>query len=223
MPLRSRPTALLVDLDGVLRTWDPAVPARVEASYGLPAGALLDTAMQWSRLRPAIIGEITDAEWMAAVAAALSPMIKASLKSLELHEGRLDHGGAAGVVAEWQAYRGAVDPVVLGFVREVRAAGIPVAIGTNATDRLEADLDALGLTGEVDAIVNSWRVKAHKPTKEFFAAACRFLGVPPNRVLLVDDSDRMVRGARVAGVAAYRWTGPDDLPYLRRALLSATP
>jgi putative hydrolase of the HAD superfamily len=37
-------------------------------------------------------------------------------------------------------------------------------------------------------------------------------------VLFVDDSDRCVRGARVAGLSAYRWNGPDDLPYLRSAL-----
>ncbi|MEJ3744179.1 HAD-IA family hydrolase [Actinomycetes bacterium KLBMP 9797] len=128
-------------------------------------------------------------------------VIKASLMSLEQHEGRLDLE-------------------VLEFVREARAAGVPVGIAANGTEQLEADLDVLGLAGEVDAIVNSWRIQAHKPSKEFFAAACQALGVPPGQVLFVDDSDRMVRGARAAGLPAYRWTGPDDLRYLRRALLA---
>ena len=194
---RARPTALLVDLDGVLRRWDPEVPARIEAAHGLPAGALEKTAMDWSRLRPAITGEVTHAGWMAGVAEAL---------------------GAPAAVAEWQRYRGEVDPDVLALVREARAAGVPVAIATNATDHLDADLETLGLTGEVDAVVNSSVVGAHKPTREFFAAAAAALRTPPDRMLLVDDSDRFVRGARVAGLPAYRWTGPTDLRYIRAAL-----
>ncbi|MDQ7910901.1 HAD-IA family hydrolase [Phytohabitans sp. ZYX-F-186] len=195
--MRARPTALLVDLDGVLRRWDPEVPARVEAAYGLPAGALEKTAMEWSRLLPAITGQVSHAGWMAGVAEALD---------------------APEAVAEWQRYRGDVDPDVLAFVREARAAGVPAAIATNATDLLDADLAALGLTGEVDAVVSSSVVGAHKPTREFFAAACQALGRAPSQVLLVDDSDRFVRGARVAGLSAYRWNGPADLPYLRAAL-----
>ncbi|GAA4448610.1 HAD-IA family hydrolase [Phytohabitans houttuyneae] len=195
--VRARPTALLVDLDGVLRRWDPEVPARIEAAHGLPAGALEKTAMDWSRLLPAITGQVSHAGWMAGVAQALE---------------------APQAVAQWQEYRGEVDPDVLGFVREVRAAGLPVAIGTNATDHLDADLAALGLTGEVDAVVNSSVVGAHKPTREFFAAACEALHRIPSQVLLVDDSDRFVRGARVVGLSAYRWNGPADLPYLRAAL-----
>jgi putative hydrolase of the HAD superfamily len=190
---RTRPTALLIDLDGVLRRWDPAVPAAIEAAHGLAPGALHQTAMEWSRYLPAVTGAVTHADWMAGVARVL--------------------GDAA--VAEWQAYRGEVDTDVLAFVREVRALGVPVALATNATDRLDADLAALGLTGEVDHVVNSSVVGAHKPTREFFTAACLALRTPPDRVLFVDDSDRLIRGARVAGLPAYRWTGHADLRYLR--------
>jgi putative hydrolase of the HAD superfamily len=194
---RARPTALLVDLDGVLRRWDPEVPARIEAAHGLPQGSLEKTAMDWSRLLPAITGEVRNEGWMAGVAEAL---------------------GAPEAVAEWQRYRGEVDPDVLAFVREARDAGVPVAIATNATDHLDADLEALVLTGEVDAVINSSVVGAHKPTREFFAAAAEALRTLPDRMLLVDDSDRFVRGARVVGLSAYRWNGPSDLPYLRAAL-----
>jgi putative hydrolase of the HAD superfamily len=195
---RAKPTALLVDMDGVLRRWDPAVPAAIESEYGLPAGALLDTAMAWHRLRPAITGEITDAEWVSDVASYLE---------------------APSAVAKWQEYRGEVDQDVLAFVREVRALGVPVGLAANATDRLDADLDLLGLTGSFDVVVNSSVVGAHKPAREFFAAACTALRTPPDRVLLIDDSDRSVRGARVAGLLAYRWTDPADLKYLRASLV----
>jgi putative hydrolase of the HAD superfamily len=200
---RPTPTALLIDLDGVLRRWDPAVITDIEVRPGLKPGAVMDAAMEWSRLRPAITGRVGHAEWMAGVGAALAD----------------EYGpAAAAAVPEWQAYRGEVDADVLAFVREVRAAGVRVGLATNATDLLEADLERLALTDQVDVVVRSARLRTHKPTLEFFRQACLALATPPDHVLFVDDTDRFVRGARVAGLSAYRWSGAADLPYLRAAL-----
>jgi putative hydrolase of the HAD superfamily len=201
--MRRQPArALLIDLDGVLRRWDPSVPESVERSYGLPPGALLGTAMEWDLYRPAVAGELTDADWMAGVASRLP----------------LSPDRAAAAVAEWQRDRGVVDEEVLGFVREVRAAGRPVGLATNGTDRLRGDLLSLGLAGEVDVVVSSWEIGIHKPAPEFFARACAAVELEPHWVLFVDDDDRAVRGARVAGMPAFRWTGPQDLPYMEGAL-----
>jgi putative hydrolase of the HAD superfamily len=198
--MRDRARALLIDLDGVLRRWDPAPMIAVEVAHGLKPAALLETAMSWDIYRPAMAGEITDAEWMKLVA------------------DRLPIENAEAAVAEWQSYRGEPDPEVLAFIREVRAAGRPVGLATNATDRLGEDLATLGLADEVDLVVSSWEIKVHKPAPEFFQKACELIGVPPKQVLFIDDDDRAVRGARVAGLAAYRWAGPDHLDYLRKAL-----
>ena len=194
--------AMLIDLDGVVRRWDPAIAASVEAEHALPAGALSETAFAWDLLRPAVAGEITDAEWMHLVATRLP----------------LPANQAADAVVAWQNHRGTVDEEVLAFVREVRAAGRPVGLATNATDRLPADLEALGLAGEFDAIISSWDLKIHKPAPEFFARACEALDVEAPWVLLVDDDDRVIRGARAAKLLGFRWTGAQDLPYLRKAL-----
>ncbi|MFE0590432.1 HAD-IA family hydrolase [Micromonospora echinospora] len=202
---RERATALLVDFDGVLRRWDPAVAAGVEQRYGLTPGVLGDIAMQWGRLQPVLVGRVSHADWMTSVADALASR-------------SVDAERARAAVTEWQTYRGEVDPDVLAFVREVRAAGIPVGLATNATDLLDADLAALGLTDELDAVVNSSALGVHKPAKEYFRAACEALRTPPDRVLFVDDDDRMISGARVAGLSAYRWSGPEGLRYVRAAL-----
>jgi putative hydrolase of the HAD superfamily len=174
--------ALLIDLDGVLRRFDPAPMIEVELRYGLKPAAFLETAMEWDVYRPAMAGELTHEEWMRVVASRLP----------------LSPADAASAVAEWQAYRGEVDADALAFVREVRAAGRKVGLATNATDLLPADLEQLGLTGEIDVVINSWDLKIHKPAPEFF--------------------DRAVRGARAAGMSAYRWTGPQHVTYLRKAL-----
>ncbi|MFI5491033.1 HAD family hydrolase [Actinoplanes sp. NPDC051859] len=194
--------AMLIDLDGVLRRWDPAVAAAAEAAHSLPAGALMQTAFAWELLRPAVAGEITDAEWMYLIA-----------KRLPLPEDE-----AAAAVADWQQHRGTVDPEALALVRAARAAGRPVGLATNATDRLRGDLDSLGLTEEFDAIISSAEVKIHKPAPEFFAHACEALATEAPWVLFVDDDDRVIRGARAAKLLGFRWTGPEGLPYLRKAL-----
>jgi len=203
--MRPRPTALLVDLDGTLRRFDPAVIEGIERAHGLAPGSLLGTAMDWSRLMPAVIGEITHAEWMDVVAT-------------ELTARGADADAAKAAVKEWEAYRGEPDPDLLALIREARAKGIRVGLATNATDLLPADLDALGLADEFDAVINSSALGIPKPAREYFGAAVQALQTPPDRILFVDDSDRFVRGARVAGLSAHRWTGPADIPYLRAAL-----
>jgi putative hydrolase of the HAD superfamily len=199
---RDRARALLIDLDGVLRRWDPAPMIAVELAYGLKPATLLETAMAWDIYRPAVAGELTDAEWMRLVAERLP----------------LDGERAVAAVAEWQSYRGEPDPEALAFVREVRAGGRRVGLATNATDRLRPDLEALSLAGEVDVVISSWELKVHKPAPEFFRQACALIGERPEHVLFVDDDDRVVRGARSAGLSAYRWSGPQHVPYLRKAL-----
>ncbi|MEH1028788.1 HAD-IA family hydrolase [Micromonospora profundi] len=202
---RERATALLLDLDGVLRRWDPAVAAEVEREYGLADGVLSEIAMQWGRLRPVLTGQVSHADWMSSVADALAEPA-----------GGPDRARAA--VEQWQRYRGEVDTEVLDFVREVRAAGIRVGLATNATDLLDADLAALDLADEVDVVVNSSTLGVHKPAPEYFQAACVAVRTPPARVLFVDDEDWAIRGARAAGLSAHRWGGHADLRYLRAAL-----
>jgi putative hydrolase of the HAD superfamily len=189
--------ALLVDFDGVLRHYDPAVATRLELRYGLAPGVLLETLLAPDLVRAASLGELTSAQWQATVAEKL---------------------GAPEAVREWAGYRGEVQPEVLGFVREVRAAAVPVALATNATDSLDADLAHLGLAGEFDAVVNSAVLRVAKPAPEYFRLACRALGTVPADCLFVDDLDRNVRGARAVGLCAHRWSGPGDLDYLRAAL-----
>ncbi|MEU6022166.1 HAD-IA family hydrolase [Micromonospora sp. NPDC048871] len=202
---RERASALLVDLDGVLRRWDPAVAAGVEREYGLSTGVLGEIATSWGMLQPVLTGRVSHADWMSSVVDALTPAVG-------------DPERARAAVEQWQRYRGEVDPQVLAFIREVRAAGIRVGLGTNATDLLDADLAALDLTDELDVVVNSSAIGIHKPAKEYFQAACVALETPPDRVLFVDDEDRAINGARVAGLSAYRWNGPEDLRYLRAVL-----
>jgi putative hydrolase of the HAD superfamily len=196
--VRQPPTALLIDLDGVLRDWDPTWPSTVETRHALEPGSLSRTVFAPERLTPAVLGQVSHADWLAGAGEAL---------------------GSPAAVAELETYRGEVNPDVLSLVRQVRAAGIPVGLATNATDKLDADLDLLGLAGELDAVVNSSRLGVAKPSGGYYRAACLALDTPPARCLLVDDSDRFTRGARAAGLSALRYTGSaGDRGYVRAVL-----
>ena len=90
---------LIIDLDGVIRRWEPVAP--IEARHGLPDGALFGTAFAPGLLDPAITGAIDDAHWRAAIADRLTARY-----------------GPAGrrVVAEWSRSSGTVDAAVFARV-----------------------------------------------------------------------------------------------------------
>ncbi len=113
---------------------------------------------------------------------------------------------------------GLVVAPVVDLIRSLRAHERPVGLAVNTTSTLDDDLRRLSLVDEFDEVVTSADVGTHRPTKEFFEAACRALRTPPPACLYVDDEDRNIRAARVAGLSAYRWNGVADLPYLRAAL-----
>lgn len=113
---------------------------------------------------------------------------------------------------------GEIDPDVLAFVREVRAAGRPVVLCSNAEGDLHAELASAGVDGDFDVVLTSGQVGWPKPSKPFFEAACAAVDVEARRCLLIDDADRNVRGARAAGLVALRFTHNADLGYAKRAL-----
>lgn len=207
--VRERATALLVDFDGVLRRWDPAVAAEVEREYGLSTGVLGEIATSWGLLQPVLTGRVSHADWMSSVADALTPSV-----------GDPDRARAA--VEQWQRHRGEVDPQVLAFIREVRAAGIRVGLGTNATDQLDADLAALDLTDELDVVVNSSVIGVHKPARVLPGRLCG-AGDPAGPGALRrrrGPGDQRGPGGRVVGVPLERAGGP-ALPAGRAGLLTA--
>lgn len=196
MNRRRKPAALLIDLDGVLRLFDPGWNSDVESRHALAPGALYAAAFAPHRLLPAVTGRITHAEWMADIARAI---------------------GSPAATEEWETYRGDIDTEVLTVVTDLRAGGVPVGLATNATDRLDADLAGFGLIDTFDVVVNASVIGAAKPHPDFYRTACELLDVPAHDCLFVDDSPRFVAGARAAGLLAYRYTGHAGLPYLRRA------
>lgn len=195
MPRSLTCPALVVDLDGVLRHFDPAAPALAESRAALPAGVLHSFAFAPVLLEPALRGEVTDQEWRYCVAQELAALF--------------GEAAAADAVTEWAAQRGDIDPEVLALVHRA-AQAVPAVLFTNATTRLESDLTAAGLDGEFAAVVSSARTGAAKPDPAAFEAAERaVVGVAAGRtgpIVYVDDDAANVRAARSRGWRAWRFT-----------------
>ncbi|MET9336437.1 HAD-IA family hydrolase [Nonomuraea sp. NPDC003804] len=182
--------AVLSDLDGVLRQFDHAVQANIEARYGLP---LIKTAFAPDRIQPAVLGHITEAQWVESIAEALGGDERARQAAAEFAQ-----------VPFW------VDEEVRALLAEAQQR-VPVILVTNAMDTLEAHLDLLGLTHFADAVVSSARVGLAKPDPRIYELAAEIAGVAPERCLFVDDRPENVAAARALGMIGVHFTAPDDL------------
>ncbi|MFG1707891.1 HAD family hydrolase [Nonomuraea sp. M3C6] len=182
--------AVLSDLDGVLRHFDHAAQADIEARYGLP---LMKTALDPELILPPTLGHVSEAQWLESIAVAL--------------------GGDERVrraVAEFAQVRFWVDEEVRALLARVQQ-HVPVIIVTNAMDTLEQHLDLLGLTHFADDVVSSARVGVAKPDRRIYEIAAERAGAAPERCLFVDDRLRNVEAARELGMTGLHYRTYQDL------------
>lgn len=187
---------LVLDLDGVLRVWDPAIIADAERDNGLPQGSLVTAAFgDPQHLHDAITGAVTDEQWREQISARLEGL----------------HGpGARSAVAQWSIPAGQVDEQVLNIVRRERKRRT-IALFSNATTRLESDLARLGLANEVDVVFNSSVMGMAKPSHEAFSTVLTELGAAPGECLFVDDTLINTQSAGRAGYKVHHFTSPVGL------------
>lgn len=178
--------AVLVDLDGVVRHFDPDLPAALEQEHGLEPGAILALASDVERVGDVTTGVLTKAAWIEALGQAL---------------------GAPEAALAWGASPATVDEDVLAVVDELRATGLTVGILTNGTDEVPAELDALGVRDRFDHLFNSWEIGHAKPDRRVFAHCCDVLGLAPERVAFTDDAPAKLTGARELGMPVDPFVG----------------
>ena len=181
---------VLFDLDGVIRHFDDDHRAGVEQRYGLADGALLAAATEPDLYRRLVTGALTRAAWSAGVGELV---------------------GSVDAAAEWTTDIGSPDSATLALVDDLRASGYVVAILTNGTDTIPAELATLGIDRRVDAVFNSAEIGVAKPDPEVFQHVCAELGRSPESVFFTDDSPGNVAGAEAVGMTASVFAGVDRL------------
>lgn len=106
----------------------------------------------------------------------------------------------------------AQSPIAVGaveLVERLAAAGVPMAIVTGAQrEDVEAVLAASPVGSHLKVLVTEEDVSRGKPDPEGFLLGAQALGVPPDQVLVFEDSVPGVRGAVAAGMRCIAVTGP---------------
>jgi putative hydrolase of the HAD superfamily len=179
------PKAVVFDLDGVVRLYDPHQIAAIEDRYGVPRGAIHDAAFEPELLARVTTGQIADDGWRSAIATELSR----------------DFEQAAQAVSDWTTQTGAISTDALAIVRACRARQ-PVALLTNATTRLPIDLERLGLHDQFDAIFNSSAIGLAKPDPKIYTYVAAQLQTDPADLLFIDD-----RKSNVDAATSLGWRG----------------
>jgi putative hydrolase of the HAD superfamily len=190
------------DFDDVLRNWDPSMHG-IEGKFGIPLKVVRKVAFGKENLDPALRGEITDPLWRANVAQILA-----------------DHypdKDAHGAVKHWERSIGELNPEVLAIIKECKSV-VKVALFSNATTRLNQDLESLGISDLFDYVVNASESGFFKPEPEIYAYALKLAGVESNEAFFTDDKPNLLNPALKLGWSGHLFEGATGL---RSALVDA--
>lgn len=114
---------------------------------------------------------------------------------------------AEGLTARMQAGM-SIDQDVLALLGDLRAAGYPVALVSNAFGN--GTYDGVDLAAVADAVVISSEVGIRKPSRRIYAIACERLGVSPREAVMIDDLRQNLDGAARIGIGGVLHTGAAD-------------
>lgn len=96
------------------------------------------------------------------------------------------------------------DPPVMDgaadLVHALASAGVRLAVGSSGPiENIELMLAAMGIRDRFTTIVSAEDVQRGKPDPEVFTLACRRIGVPPHRCVVIEDAPVGVAAARASG------------------------
>lgn len=188
--MRDALTAVIFDLDGVIRDWNDDAMYDLEAAFGIEPGAILAVGFGPELGPAATTGRLTYREWMDEIRRRIVA----------------EYGdGVTGALDEWEANVGMVDTEMLAVLRAVRR-HCTAAVLSNGTTRLRRDLHALDLIDEFDVIFNTAEIGIAKPDVAVFHHVLGALDATTEQVVFIDDLLENVEGARAAGLRAHQHT-----------------
>lgn len=188
--------AVLFDLDGVVRHFDPENVARIERQHGLAAGAIESVAFTPRLLEQVTTGRISRRDWVRLIGIEIGNVVAAE---------------------DWGRQPFRADQQVLGLVDELRARGIRTAILTNGTDTIPAEIASLKLSDRFEAVFNSAQIGWTKPDVRAFQHVLDRMQLTPAEVFFTDDSVSKLAGAATLGMPTHYFTGVDTLRTALRA------
>jgi len=181
-------SAVIFDLDGVLRHFDRKDQAAVEVAHGLEPGTIAAAAFSHELMIPLVTGQISRAQWGQALGEAI---------------------GSIPAAVDFLGKPAAVDREMIEIVEGLREQSNPpiVCLLTNGTDETAAELAGAEIDTCFDVIFNTADVGVAKPDTEIYAQVTEALGLSPNQIFFTDDSQRNVDAAHDFGWHAHRFEG----------------
>lgn len=145
---------------------------------------------------------------------------KADLKTIlktEIH--RFKHSGSIDEFLDiWFKSEHNIAEDVVELVKSLKQKGLIVAIATNQEEyRTKYIEENMGLGQHFQHIFSSARIGHMKPSRDFFAHVQKSLGVKPQEILFIDDSEANVKGAKDFGMNAHFYT---DLETCKKVVYS---
>jgi putative hydrolase of the HAD superfamily len=168
----------------------------IEARYEIPDGSIAGAAFEKELLHQAILGVIDDKTWRSR-----------TLTNLKTRFQKVNWEGA---FDEWSSFCGQIDHDCLAFLKSLRSLG-PLVLLTNATSRLSADLEKLGIGNAFDIIFNSSEIGLIKPDKKVFKKVCDGLKLNPSEAIFIDDTKANVEAATSVGLNGIHFTSLGQL------------
>lgn len=183
-------SAVLFDLDGVIRHFEVDDAAEIERRHRLASGELRRVAFSAPLLTEVTTGRITRHEWVQTIGQRI---------------------GNAAAAAEWSRLIPTVDIETLTLVDELRRLGLTTAVLTNGTDSIATEVREAGIDRHFDEIFNSADIGFAKPDSRAFRHVLQVLNRKPAEVFFTDDSVSSVDSAQILGLTAHLFTGVDKL------------
>jgi putative hydrolase of the HAD superfamily len=190
-------TAVLVDFGGVITTSVLQAFEQFGELLGAPPGLVLDLLSRDTAARKLLVdhecGRIDADAFDRGFADRLSA------HGLVVQPERLSARMQAGLRRDDDTVR---------LIEDLRTAGVPIALVSNAFGRdcyAGFDLDALA-----DVVVISSEVGVRKPSRKIYAIACTRLGIDPLQAVMVDDLQQNLDGAARLGIAGVLHTDAGD-------------
>ena len=187
--------AVVFDLGGVLIDWDPRYLYR----------QLFDDPDEMTHF----LGRICTTDWHRAHDLGVD-----TTQSCE--ELARQHPRYADMIMAWahrgeEMIRGQIDGTV-EILAELRSAGLPVfALSNMEPDRYVVRRDRFAFMNWFDGSVISGIEGVAKPDRQIFEILLSRHELDPRRTAFIDDSPGNVAAARELGIAALRFTSPEDL------------
>ena len=176
--------AIIFDMDGVLLDSEPLHHEALNAVLA-PLGQRVDDA-EYS----AYIGDTSRNTWTTLAAQRALP------EPVDSYMARYDDAVCTIVAAQAVPM-----PGLRPLLADLRAAGVPLAVGSTSPRRwIDVTLATIGIRAAFAAVVSSQEVAHGKPAPDIFLRAATLLGIAPARCLVIEDSARGLQAARAAGM-----------------------